>query len=291
MTLEGLTRLAKILLIAVPVVGAIVGIAVFLAGLLLAEAVLIGLVIVFVLLAALLWYVRDGLLVRLGTAQSTVAATTRQNTDLQNSLSRLEGVEIQRRELQTQLEAKTGQLAERDERVSLLEREKAKLSEEAARLRAETEALQATNDALQTRVAGSEASVARLTGENARLLQGLHDEQVSTARAPHMPAIDVSHYTTGFGILSAKSVHIRVRNVGRGNALNVQVSTASGRGPVQGAVSPRDFWPVITPTEPRDLVIGDLDDFGGDTWIRVVVAFDSQFGPCGPVDISWPVPT
>jgi hypothetical protein len=290
-SIEGLSRLAKTVVIAIPIGAGIVGIVIFLAGLPFEVATLSAALIAATLFVAFLWYVRDGLIVRATTARSEASAATRENAVLQDSVAHLRGVEAERRELQTKLDAKNGQLVERDARISSLEAERARLSEETAQLRVEREALQATNDRLQGRITTVESSVALLTSEKGRLELALRDEQNNTARAPFQPSMDVSLHTTGFGVLAAKNVHIVIRNVGPGNALNVELSASSGHGPVQGAVTPRGFWPVLTRNETRDSVIGSLDEFAGDDWIRVVVAFNSQFGPCIPVGVSWPVPT
>lgn len=261
--IQSLSRVGAIAAIVATVVGIVGGLVLYYAGQSVLVAMLIGVVAVLLIIAAFLAFYGSGVTDRLQGALRESGALSSQNASLQRDLGARDGA----------IQALT---ADKNALSQQLETQTAELERAKAAVQQVTQNLQQTQQQLQSHAARlQQAEVA------------LQEEQVSSARAPFMPELDVTLQTTGFGILTPKTVLIRLTNVGSGNAVRVNVSVALNRPNAHGPLQARDFVQVIPPGHSRDIRIVNMRELAGFASIRGVVNYDSQFGPRHAVDMVW----
>jgi len=244
----------------------VLGIAVFIIGLVgnlgVGISALVAVIIALVIVVAFLWNGRDYLIGAALTARNGEDAA-RQDA----SASKAEAIRL------TPFE---GRVAEQSRDLDALRQQNTALTDSLNQAQAE-------NERLRARAVGAESQVATLTGETQRLGTELTAERNNTARAPYLPELRPTVEVKGFGVLSAKTVQVKVENVGRGNALNVQVSALLVSPGRPDRLIPLGVIPILTPRQVHYSVVGDMNQLAGVTRVEGRLWYESQFGPCRPM--------
>lgn len=207
-----------------------------------------------------------------------------------------ENLERERETLRAELAGLKSELAEKARQLDEAVRKVSDLEKQVETLAAENSSNKARADDLTTRVQSiqgeRDAANASLTVARQDLARALAErdfERGANQRAPYTPTLDVAAWTTGFGILSPKAVHVRLTNAGRGVAERVNLSVAAFDGVTPPAFRVAAAWAAIPVSDHRETVVGDLNEFGAPNSLRVLVEYRSQFGPVSPIDMTFNV--
>lgn len=225
---------------------------------------------------------------RLADSVTETVALSQKMESARHELSRLASVDRVNIDLRSELQASRDREEERARTNESLREDIARLTARADSLETELRSVTSEKEALGIKVIASEQQALAYSSEIAKLTQALNDEKLSTQRAPFIPFLDVSLSVVGFGILSPKSVVLDVENRGPGNAVSVEVSAAPNEAGVgRQALIPRGFWPSMVRGDTRRVRVGDLSEFQPSNSVRVLVRYESQFGPRPPIEMSF----
>lgn len=232
------------------------------------ESIPIGVIVGLVFFSFSLWFSRQSLSARLASADRSGAESLRKIADLQRELEVCRPAALELKNLQSEYSA----------------------------LRVDHEAAKAKNTQVESDYARLVQRTTAVEGQNAtlneqvrRLEVELRAERESTARAPFMPEIDLTFQLVGVGFLGwrGKNVNATFVNVGKGNALRVQVATRIYTAGQTTAWKDTDFLQVMKPSQQRTLSLGSVDAFDR---VEVQIKYESTFSPRDPVQLCFTVP-
>lgn len=184
----------------------------------------------------------------------------------------------------------------RTEIASLRTRAETAESQVAAETRS-LEELRSRRDAAQRSLTDAQAEIARLQSLTAaadsqssflvrevqQLNVELNAERNATARAPFLPELRPTVEVEESGGPGPPRFAIKVENLGRGNARNVQVSWLLGGAGQLDRLIQGEVVPLLAPGESHLTKVGGLDELAGAQWLEAQLHYESQFGPCDPV--------
>lgn len=168
--------------------------------------------------------------------------------------------------------------------------ELADLRADVQRLKESLSQAQAENERLRIRADSVESRARTLELNNQALNLELTNERNSTARAPFMPELSPRVELSGLGILGPRSIRIRTENIGRGNALRIQVSALLINTGRPDQLVQVEYIPTLVPRHHHYSVVGDVNQLAGVTAVEAQLQYESQFGRCPPIGVRTVLP-
>ena len=227
----------------------------------------------------------------LSSTVGRLATATNRVTDLEGSVSVLtierDGLRSANTTLTSELADKTNRLADAAARIGTLEKQVLDLTGQLAGTREELVVTQSRERTAAARIAALDAAVSAVREDSSRKDVELQRERDSTERAGIIPTLDVTTGTSGFGILAPKTVYVRVRNAGRGDATSVELAAAVARRNEEAQLRPVAFWAAIPAGEWRQADVSNLGQLGRDRELRTRVSYQTAFGPGAPIELRF----